>query len=199
MGSGPLAANAPGELDVLGHDGDTLGVDGAQVGVLEQTDQVGLRRLLEGQDGGCLETQIVLEVLGDLTNQTLERQLANQSSVALLVLADLTQGDGARTVTMWLLDTASSRRLLACRLGRQLLERSTAWCLATEGLACRLLGASHGTRVYAPTHRTPLVAPLSTPPLASPLHCPPRYAWRSDIPKIKDQRTHTHKKRWLKM
>ena len=38
----PLAANAPGELDVLGHDGDALGVDGAQVGVLEQADQVSL-------------------------------------------------------------------------------------------------------------------------------------------------------------
>ncbi len=30
-----LAADAAGELDVLGHDGDALGVDGAQVSVLE--------------------------------------------------------------------------------------------------------------------------------------------------------------------
>ena len=37
-----LSTDAAGELDVLVHDGDTLGVDGAQVGVLEQTDQVGL-------------------------------------------------------------------------------------------------------------------------------------------------------------
>ena len=28
-----LATDPPGQLDVLGHDGDTLGVDGAQVGV----------------------------------------------------------------------------------------------------------------------------------------------------------------------
>ena len=44
-----LSADSPGELDILGHDGDTLGVDGAQVGVLEQTDQVGLGRFLEMQ------------------------------------------------------------------------------------------------------------------------------------------------------
>jgi len=31
-----LAADATGQLDVLGHDGDALGVDGAQVRVLEQ-------------------------------------------------------------------------------------------------------------------------------------------------------------------
>lgn len=31
-----LAAETAGQLDVLGLDGDTLGVDGAQVGVLEE-------------------------------------------------------------------------------------------------------------------------------------------------------------------
>ena len=30
-----LSTDAAGQLDVLGHDGDTLGVDGAKVGVLE--------------------------------------------------------------------------------------------------------------------------------------------------------------------
>ncbi len=43
---GALASNAAGQLDVLGHDGHTLGVDGTQVRVLEQTDQVRLRSLL---------------------------------------------------------------------------------------------------------------------------------------------------------
>ena len=42
-----LSTDPPGQLDVLGHDGHTLGVDGAQVGVLEQTDQVGLASLLK--------------------------------------------------------------------------------------------------------------------------------------------------------
>uniref|UniRef100_A0A8I6AWT3 Histone H2A n=1 Tax=Rattus norvegicus TaxID=10116 RepID=A0A8I6AWT3_RAT len=37
--SSALPADATGQLDVLGHDGDALGVDGAQVGVLEQTHQ----------------------------------------------------------------------------------------------------------------------------------------------------------------
>ena len=45
-----VSVHAAGQLDVLGHDGDTLGVDGAQVGVLEQADQVGFRGLLESQD-----------------------------------------------------------------------------------------------------------------------------------------------------
>jgi histone H3 len=58
-------------LNVLGHDGDTLGVNGAQVGVFKKTDKVGLRRLLEGQDGSRLEAQVVLKVLGDFSDEAL--------------------------------------------------------------------------------------------------------------------------------
>ena len=47
---GPLTTDAASELDVLGHDSHTLGVDSAQVGVLEQTDEVSLAGLLEGHD-----------------------------------------------------------------------------------------------------------------------------------------------------
>ena len=42
-----FSANSTGQLDVLGHYGDTFGVDGTQVGVLEQTDQVGFASLLK--------------------------------------------------------------------------------------------------------------------------------------------------------
>ena len=43
-------------------------MDGAQVGVLEEGDEVRLDRLLESADGRRLEAEIGLEVLGDLTN-----------------------------------------------------------------------------------------------------------------------------------
>merc|ERR1719237_1321536 len=58
---GPLSADPPGELDVLGHDGDPLGVDGAKVGVFEEPDEVGLSRLLEGHDGGLWNLRSVLK------------------------------------------------------------------------------------------------------------------------------------------
>jgi histone H3 len=63
-----LSTETASELDVLGLDGDTLGVDGAQVGVLEEGDEVRLDRLLEGADGGRLEAEIALEVLSDFTD-----------------------------------------------------------------------------------------------------------------------------------
>ena len=73
--SGSLVAFAPdssGELDVLGHDGDSLGVDGAQVGVLEQTDQIGFGSFLQCEHCRRLEAEVRLEVLRDFTNEALK-------------------------------------------------------------------------------------------------------------------------------
>ena len=110
-----LTTDATGKLNVLGHDGDTLGVNGAKVGVLEQTNKVSLRGLLEGSNGGSLETEIGLEVLGDLTNEALEGQLADEELSRLLVATDLTKGDSSRAEAVRLLDATSSGGGLAGR------------------------------------------------------------------------------------
>ena len=74
-------------MNVLRHDGDTLGMDGAQVGVFKEADEVRFGRFLERQYGGALESQIRLEVLRDFAHETLERELADQEFRRLLVLA----------------------------------------------------------------------------------------------------------------
>jgi histone H3 len=143
-----LSADTAGELDVLGHDGDTLGVDGAQVGVFEESYEVGLGSFLEGHDGGGLETEVSLEVLGDFTDKTLEGQLADEELSALLVPPDFTESDGTGPVPVGLLDASCGRGGLASCLGGELL----AWGLASGGLAGGLLGTSHGERVtFGPT------------------------------------------------
>jgi len=60
------------ELDILGLNGDTLGVDGSQVGVFEEGNEVSFGSFLKGTDRRRLETEISLEVLSDFTNETLE-------------------------------------------------------------------------------------------------------------------------------
>ena len=65
---GTLSADTAGQLDVLGHDSHTLGMDGAKVGVLEQRREVCLGRLLQRHNGVGLESEVGLEVLGNLTN-----------------------------------------------------------------------------------------------------------------------------------
>lgn len=116
-----------------GLDGDTLGVDGAQVGVLEERDEVSLNGLLESTDGGRLEAEIRLEVLGNLTDQTLEWKLADQELSRLLVPTDLTKSDSSGLVSVGLLDTSGRGGGLAGSLGSKLLTRG----LATSGFTYR--------------------------------------------------------------
>ena len=74
-GSGSLSTDPPGQLNVLGHDGHPLGVDGTEVGVLEEPHEVGLTGLLESHQSGALEAKVKLVVLGNLPDQTLEWKL----------------------------------------------------------------------------------------------------------------------------
>ena len=136
---GALTADAAGKLDVLWHDGDTLGVDGTEVGVLEEANEVGLGCLLEGKDGRGLETKVSLEVLGDLADETLEWELADEELGGLLVPADLTESHGTWTVAVRLLDASSGWGGLASGLGGELL----AWGFASGRFACGLLGTGH--------------------------------------------------------
>lgn len=57
-----LTPDTPCELDILGHDGDTLRMDGAQICIFKKTDKVGLGSLLQRQNGVTLETQIRLQL-----------------------------------------------------------------------------------------------------------------------------------------
>ena len=75
---GPLATDPPSQLDILGHDGHPLGMDGAEVGVLKETHQVSLTSFLKSHHSRALEPQVSLEVLSNLTDKTLERQLADE-------------------------------------------------------------------------------------------------------------------------
>jgi hypothetical protein len=134
-----LTTDAAGELNVLGHDRHTLGVDRAQVGVFEKTDEVSLGRFLESHDGRSLEAEIRLEVLRDLANEALERELADEQLGGLLVATDLTKSHRAGTVTMGLLDSTGGRRRLAGCLGGELLAGS----FASGGLTGGLLRTSH--------------------------------------------------------
>ena len=75
----------PSKDHVLGHDGDALHVNGTQVGVLKQSNEVSFRSLLEGKYSRALEMTVRLELLSNLSYQTLEWRLANQMVSQLLV------------------------------------------------------------------------------------------------------------------
>ena len=134
-----LASDSASELEVLGHDGDSLGVDGAEVGVLEETNEVSLSGLLEGEDGRGLEAEVVLELRSDLTDESLEGELADEELGGLLETSDLTESDGTWSEAVGLLDTTSSDDLL----GSLLVGDVFAGSFATSVLASSVLCACH--------------------------------------------------------
>jgi len=115
-------------------------MDRAQVGVLEESDKVGLGCLLQCEDGRALEAKVTLEVLCNFPHETLEGKLADEKVGRLLVPTDLTKGDGSWAVPVGLLHASGGRGGLASCLGGELF----AWGLASGGLACGLLGTGHG-------------------------------------------------------
>jgi len=118
-------------------------VDGAEVGILEEGDEVGLNGFLKGTDGRALEAEIRLEILSDFTNETLEGELADEKLSGLLVATDFTESDGTRLIPVRLLDTTGGRGRFTGSLGSELLTGG----LATSGLAGSLLGTGHCERL----------------------------------------------------
>ena len=69
-------------------------MNGAQVGIFEQGDEVSLNGLLQSTDGRGLEAQVGLEVLSNLTDQALEGELSDEELSGLLVATDFSESDG---------------------------------------------------------------------------------------------------------
>jgi len=126
-------------LDVLGHDGDTLGVDGAQVGVLKQPDEVGLASLLQSSNGSRLESEISFEILGDFSDETLEGELPDEELGGLLVPPDLPESHSSGPVPVGLLHPSGGGSGLPGSLGGQLLPGS----FSSGGFTSGLLGTGH--------------------------------------------------------
>ena len=92
--------------------------------------------LLESEDGRRLEAQVGLVVLSNLTNETLERKLADEQLGGFLITTNFTESDSSGPETMRLLDTGGDGHgSLASSLGSELLTRG----LATSRLAGGLL------------------------------------------------------------
>ena len=138
MKSCTFSADTPCKLDVFRHNGNTLGVDGAEVGVLEKSNHVGLSSLLKGKDGGGLESEVSLEVRGDFSNESLERKLSDKEFSGFLILSDHSEGDGSWSESVSFLHSGDLSVSLLGGLGNHL-----SWGLGSGVLSSGLLSSCH--------------------------------------------------------
>ena len=138
--SGALTADSASELHVLGHDGNSLGVDGAEVGVLEETDHVGLGSFLESKDGSGLESELRLVLSGNLSDESLEGELSDEEVGALLESSDFSKSNGSGAESVRSLDATSGGSLGA---SGNLVGDVLSWGLGSGVLSSGRLGACH--------------------------------------------------------
>jgi hypothetical protein len=133
-----LSSDSSGELHVLWHDGNSLGVDGAQVGVFEKSNHVGFSGFLKGKDGGRLESKVGLEVGGDFSNESLERKLSDEELGGFLILSDHSEGNGTWSESVSFFHSGDLGVSLLGGLGNHL-----SWGLGSGVLSSGLLSSSH--------------------------------------------------------
>ena len=113
-------------------------MDGAEVGVLEESNHVGLSSLLKGKDGGGLESEVSLEVGSDFSDESLERKLSDKELGGFLILSDHSEGDGSWSESVGLLHSGDLGVSLLGGLGNHL-----SWGLGSGMLSSGLLSSCH--------------------------------------------------------
>ena len=135
-----FTSNSSGQKDILLHDGDSVSVNGAHVGVFEETNEVGLGGFLEGEDGRRLESGLRLNIVGDILDESLERKLSDQEISGLLVLSDFSGGNGTGSESVGLLDTTGCGGRL---LGGLRVELLSGLLDSSRALSCGGFGSCH--------------------------------------------------------
>ena len=97
-----LPSDMSGQLDILRHDCDAFGMNGAQVSVFKKTDEMCLCRLLQCQDCPTGKVEPAFKVLGNFPYQSLKGKPPYQKFSRLLKPTNLTKGHSTRPIPVWL-------------------------------------------------------------------------------------------------
>ena len=66
------------ELKIFGHDGHSLGMNGTEIGIFKEGNQVCFSSFLKGKNSLALESDFLFELGRDLTDQSLEGKLSDE-------------------------------------------------------------------------------------------------------------------------
>ena len=135
-----VSSDSLGELEVTGHDGNSLGMDGAQVGVFEQGHQVGFSWLLEGQNSWALESELLLELVGDFSNESLEGELSDEEVSWFLIFSNFSEGNCSGFEAVGFLDSSGDWGALS---GDLLSDQLFPGNLLGSWFPCSLFCSSH--------------------------------------------------------
>ena len=123
---GSLASDSSGQDEVLLHDGHSVGMDSAQVGVLEETNQVCFSCFLDSKQSLGLESDVRVNGFTDGSHESLEWSFLDEHVGGLLVSLDLSEGDCSWSESLLLHASLSRSGLLLGLAGHLALGAGTA-------------------------------------------------------------------------
>merc|ERR1711862_111622 len=101
-----LSSNSPRQYHILHHNRHPSRMNRAQIRILHQAHQKGLKRMLQCFQSRTPVSYILLVALGYILHDPLERQLPDKQVGRLLVLSDLSESDCTWPVSVGLLDAS---------------------------------------------------------------------------------------------
>ena len=90
-----VSADSSGDVHVLFHHSDAIGMDGTEIGVLEHTCEIGFSRFLKSNQSLRLEADVRVDTRADGSNQSVEWGTWQKHGRLLLVPSDFSEGDSA--------------------------------------------------------------------------------------------------------
>jgi hypothetical protein len=114
-------------------------MDSTEVSIFQEI-EVTFSSLLEGENSGALESDVLLELRTDLADESLEGELSDEEVVALLETSNLTESNSARSKSAGLIDSTRSNEP---SIFRQLLSDVLSGSHPTVNTFSGLLVTSH--------------------------------------------------------
>ena len=90
-----VASDSSGQLHVFSHHGDSVGVDGTEVGVFEEASEIGFSGFLESDQGLGLESEFIVDTRSERSHDSVEWSSWQQHIGRLLISLDFSESDGA--------------------------------------------------------------------------------------------------------
>ena len=90
-----ITSDSSSEVHILLHDGNSVGVDGTKVGILENSDQVGLGTLLESLECVRGKSEVAVNTGGNRLDESHEWSSWDHVGHGFLVLLDLSEGNSS--------------------------------------------------------------------------------------------------------
>ena len=118
-------------------------MDGAQVSVFKQSNQISFSGFLESQHSRRLESQIILEFRGNFSDESLEGEFPDEEFSALLEPSDFSESNCSRSEPVGFLDSAANARSAGSGFLGLLVSNVFSGGFATGVLSCGLLCSCH--------------------------------------------------------